>query len=592
MPSGGVSRSAFLHRCLLVGLRLCLAGVLQVSGTFGAAPSKATAASAAPLPPPSSGDCGNAWRIISTPNVGSGNSELYGVEVVSANDVWAVGRYSDATGYKTLAMHWDGSAWSIVASPNVGSQFNQLFSVTAISSDNVWAVGASSDNNVLFKPLIEHWNGVQWSVVTAPLAPGTSSFLYGTASVAANDIWAVGYIQVGFSAQQPLVVHWDGSSWSFVVSPSTSPANNDVLWAVTAVSANDVWAAGNSVDRVSGNYNTLIEHWNGSAWSVVPSPNPSSSIYNFLWGIEALSSSDIWVVGRSYTGSSYPGLTEHWDSNTWSIVPSPSEQFYTELYGTSAQSPSDVWAVGRQGDGFNINLTLIEHWDGSSWSAVSHPEPAGSTGSYFYRVKGSSSNDLWAVGAFLKNDTVYQTLIERYGPVPCVTLSKVVSRKSHGTTGTFDVDLTNGDGIECRSGGANGDYMLVFTFANALTSVASATVTGGTGSVASANTDSNDAHNYIVNLTGVTNAQTITVNLTNVIDSAGDFSPTVAGQMGVLLGDVNASRRVDAADVSLVRQQTLQPIDSSNFREDINASGRIDAADVSVVRQQTLTSLP
>jgi hypothetical protein len=62
--------------------------------------------------------------------------------------------------------------------------------------------------------------------------------------------------------------------------------------------------------------------------------------------------------------------------------------------------------------------------------------------------------------------------------------------------------------------------------------------------------------------------------------------------MGVLLGDVNASRRVDAADVSLVRQQTLQTVTTSNFREDIDFSGRIDAADVSIVRQQTLTSLP
>jgi hypothetical protein len=62
--------------------------------------------------------------------------------------------------------------------------------------------------------------------------------------------------------------------------------------------------------------------------------------------------------------------------------------------------------------------------------------------------------------------------------------------------------------------------------------------------------------------------------------------------MGILIGDVNASGRVDAADVSSVRQQTLQAITSSNFRNDINASGRIDAADVSIARQQTLTSLP
>jgi hypothetical protein len=110
--------------------------------------------------------------------------------------------------------------------------------------------------------------------------------------------------------------------------------------------------------------------------------------------------------------------------------------------------------------------------------------------------------------------------------------------------------------------------------------------------VSSSNIDPNDSHNYILNLTGVTNAQTITINLANVTDSAGDFSGGVSASMGVLVGDVNASGRVDAADVSQVRQQTLQPIDATNFRNDVNTSGRIDAADVSVVRQQTLTSLP
>jgi hypothetical protein len=156
----------------------------------------------------------------------------------------------------------------------------------------------------------------------------------------------------------------------------------------------------------------------------------------------------------------------------------------------------------------------------------------------------------------------------------------------------MNLPLIGPRGIECRSGGVNGDYTLIFTFANTLTSVGTASVMSGTGSVSSNNIDSNDAHNYIVNLTGVTNAQVITVSLGNVTDSAGNFSSAVSAQMGVLLGDVNASGRVDAADVSLVRQQTLQPITSSNFREDVNATGRIDAADVSIVRQQTLTYLP
>jgi sugar lactone lactonase YvrE len=176
--------------------------------------------------------------------------------------------------------------------------------------------------------------------------------------------------------------------------------------------------------------------------------------------------------------------------------------------------------------------------------------------------------------------------------VPPAQLNSAVSRKAHGSAGTFDVDLTNGGGIECRSGGAGAGYTLVFTFANPLIKVGSAAVTSGTGSVASSNIDPADAHNYIVSLAGVSNAQTITVSLTNLTDSAGDFSSVISAAMGVLLGDVNASRRVDAADVSSVRQQTLQPVTASNFRNDINASGRIDAADVSIARQQTLTSLP
>jgi PKD repeat protein len=175
-----------------------------------------------------------------------------------------------------------------------------------------------------------------------------------------------------------------------------------------------------------------------------------------------------------------------------------------------------------------------------------------------------------------------------------VQLTNVVSRKLHGGAGTFDIGLPLSGplGIECRSGGSSSSYTLVFTFANPLSSVAAAGISSGAGSVASSNIAPDDAHNYIVNLTGVTNAQVITVTLSNVSDSAGNFSPAMAAQMGVLLGDVNASRRVDAADVSSVRQQTLQPLTSSNFRMDLNASGRIDAADVSIARQQTLTSLP
>jgi hypothetical protein len=188
-----------------------------------------------------------------------------------------------------------------------------------------------------------------------------------------------------------------------------------------------------------------------------------------------------------------------------------------------------------------------------------------------------------AAAAVLRNTT----------PTP-VQLVKVVSRKVHGSAGTFDVDLplTGTPGIECRSGGASGDYTLVFSFLNTLASASGASVSSGTGTVSSSAIDSNDAHNYIVTLTGVINAQTITVSLTNVTDSIGNQSPALTGSMSVLLGDVNASGAVSNTDVASIKAQVAAPIDSSNFRNDVNANGVISNTDVSSTKALVGNTLP
>ena len=173
-------------------------------------------------------------------------------------------------------------------------------------------------------------------------------------------------------------------------------------------------------------------------------------------------------------------------------------------------------------------------------------------------------------------------------------LTSAVSRKTHGSISPpFDINLplTGTRGVECRTAVNNGSYTLVFTFANPLTSVASvsATATGGiqpgpsTGSI-----DSSDPHNYIVNLTGLPNAQYITTTLTNVTDSDANFSSSVQAIMGVLVGDVNANGVVTNADVSLVKAQVAAgaSVGPSNFRDDINANGVLSNADVSLTKAQ------
>ena len=198
----------------------------------------------------------------------------------------------------------------------------------------------------------------------------------------------------------------------------------------------------------------------------------------------------------------------------------------------------------------------------------------------FYIVK--AINSVNALGGTSSNEV-------NFAATPGIQLLSIVSSKTHGAT-DFGVNLPlNGSGIECRTGGANGDFKLVFDFANSVSSVSSAAVAAGTGSVSSAAVQNG---NYVVNLTGVTNAQRITVTLTGVTDSAGNSLASLSVTMGVLLGDTNASSRVDGSDVSLIRQQNFQTVSTSNFREDVNASNRIDGTDVSIARQQNFTVLP
>lgn len=169
--------------------------------------------------------------------------------------------------------------------------------------------------------------------------------------------------------------------------------------------------------------------------------------------------------------------------------------------------------------------------------------------------------------------------------VPTPPLLSVASRKTHGTAGTFDIPLpqTGTRGVECRSGGANGDFTIVFKFANPV-------VTCGTspnGSVqAGATTDE-----CLVQVTGVPNAQYATVTLNSVVDNHANQG-NLGATFGVLLGDVNGSGVVTSGDTNLSKAQALQPVTSANCRSDINASGAITTGDVNLIKQNALTQLP
>ncbi|HEU0207853.1 MAG TPA: hypothetical protein VFQ78_02640 [Candidatus Udaeobacter sp.] len=168
-------------------------------------------------------------------------------------------------------------------------------------------------------------------------------------------------------------------------------------------------------------------------------------------------------------------------------------------------------------------------------------------------------------------------------------LVKAVSRKVHGAT-PFDVNLplSGAPGIECRMGqgvGAN-EHQVIVSFASPVT-VSSAAITQGTGSVSGTSVAANDV---IINLTGVTNAQTIGITLFGVND--GTTATNVIIPMGVLLGDTSANGSVNSSDVSQTKAQSGFALTPLNFRTDVTVNGAINSSDVSSVKTQSGTALP
>jgi len=230
-----------------------------------------------------------------------------------------------------------------------------------------------------------------WEIVASANAGRQANSLSSVAAVADNDVWAVGWaFNAQLNAYRTVTEHWNGTRWSLVRSPNATNGYN-LLNGVAVVAANDVWTVGQAAN--GSTYSTLVEHWNGAAWSIFPSPNVAGNS-NVLEAISVVSANDIWAVGYSSDSNfSNRPLTIHWNGATWSIVPSPSvnDDF---LFGVDAIASNDVWAVGRSQQEAR---TLTLHWNGSAWSVVPSPNDS-SEDNVLFGVAAVASNDVWAVG--------------------------------------------------------------------------------------------------------------------------------------------------------------------------------------------------
>jgi hypothetical protein len=547
---------------------------------------------------------GTSWAIIPTANVPptATNNLMWGVSCPSASDCWAVGYYLSGVFFQTLIEHWDGASWTIVDSPNVNEINNVLYSVSCVSSSDCWALGHyfspsnSVDNEGSFQTLIEHWDGTSWTIVDSPnYGVGFNNGLESVTCVSTSDCWGVGYYYANVPGShgeggpvtlQTLIEHWDGNAWTIAPSPNTSPSEFNFLFGVTCASASQCWAVGSRYNDIKDQ--TLIERWDGTSWTIVSSPNTSATADNDLSSVACPAAGQCWAVGSYFDDAShvYQTLIERWDGTSWSIASSPnaSNPHHNLLLTIACASDSQCWAVGIYID--RISRTLVERWDGTSWTLASSPNTDPADPNYLYGA--TCTSQCWAVGVYINADGIGQTLMELLS-LPA-QLNSVVSSKIHGNAGTYDVDLTSG-ATECRSGGTNGDYTLVFTFANPLTSVGGATVSSGTAGIKSRVIGS-DAHQYIVDLTGVTNAQRVVISLNNVQDVAANFSGNVAATFNLLVGDTTADGFANSTDIAQTKSQSGTMVINSNYREDLNADGSINSTDIALAKSKSGSALP
>jgi hypothetical protein len=355
-------------------LRSCFAATIVALSVLAVAPS----AMASPA----------GFTVVASPDASPGNNTLAGVASVSASDVWSVGSADDANGnQQPLTEHWNGAGWSLVPNPSTPGVLN---GVAATNSRAVWAVGQSPSG-----ALIEQWNGRTWKA-TANRAAGPATTLQGVAALSSSDVWAVG-TDTSTGAAQTFIEHFNGHKWTVVPSPDASSTNN-LLSAVAVVSANDVWAVGD-FQNASNAFQTLVEHWDGTAWRIVASPS-GAGVQAGLLSVAAVSSTDVWATGNSGSAT----LIEHWDGTAWTVVPSPTPPGTLDnpLAGVAIVSAHDIWAVGNSEDGTTGSpSTLTEHWDGTSWSIIASPSP-GSQAGLSGVAADRSSGQTWAVGTSME----------------------------------------------------------------------------------------------------------------------------------------------------------------------------------------------
>src|SRR5262249_1224568 len=182
--------------------------------------------------------------------------------------------------------------------------------------------------------------------------------------------------------------------WSILNVPQPG-SMRDMFFAGSALSPSDVWLVGDQ-EGSNGRFETLAEHWDGSAWSVLPTPDPGSTD-NHLYAVDAVAPNDGWAVGQRL-GAKAPdqGLVEPWNGRKWSVVGSPVSSSASVMLDAVTVAHGQVWAAGEADSPASGGRPIIERFQGGHGQVVHLPSSAGSNWTNLYGIAAAGGAHLAA----------------------------------------------------------------------------------------------------------------------------------------------------------------------------------------------------
>jgi hypothetical protein len=360
---------------------------------------------------------------VPTPDALVGNGALAADACPSLGRCVAVGSYAGSSGTSALAESWNGTAWSIQRVPvPVSVTHSALDGVSCSSATACTAVGYYTDNLGDQVTLAERWNGVSWSAQATPNPAGaTHSVLKGVSCGSAGSCVAVGS-SYGSENRATLSEWWNGTSWTLQRARNPAGAVYSVLYSVFCTAATVCVAVGNDLNYRSDDWLTLAEVWHGQAWKVRATPNPAGSIVSYLYGVSCSSKTACTAVGFFINSAGSQGntlgatLAEAWNGTAWTIQPTPNPtgtntSSIDALDGVSCRSPTSCSAVGYYTDGGSGAKTLAEVWNGTAWTIRPAVDP-GRAYSALYGVSCDSATACTAVGYYRERAGTHVALAE------------------------------------------------------------------------------------------------------------------------------------------------------------------------------------